>query len=135
METLTIGRLAERGGVNLETVRYYEREGLMPPPPRNPSGHRTYSPSAVRRLRFIRRCQELGFSLYEIKELLALRSDPEQPCAEVIRQIDGKTAEVERRIAQLRTIHRALRRLQDSCEGACHVSDCPILESLDTEIA
>ena len=82
METLTIGQLAERGGVNLETVRYYEREGLMLPPPRKSSGHRAYSPNAVRRLRFIKRAQELGFSLSEVKELLALRLDPDQICAE-----------------------------------------------------
>ena len=135
METLTIGRLAERGGVNLETVRYYEREGLMLPPPRKSSGHRAYSLNAIRRLRFIRRCQELGFSLGEIKELLALRRAPEEPCADVIRQIDVKTEEVERKIAQLRAIRRALRRLKDSCEGTCQISECPILENLDTEVS
>ena len=135
METLTTGRLAERGGVNLETIRYYEREGLMPSPPRNCSGHRSYPLSAVRRLRFIRRCQELGFSLSEVKELLALRGDPEQPCADVIRQIDAKTEEMERRIAQLQGIRRALRRLRASCEGACHICECPILENLDKEAA
>lgn len=134
METLTIGRLAERGGVNLETIRYYEREGLMLSPPRNQSGHRSYPLTAVRRLRFIRRCQELGFSLGEIKELLALRRDPEQPCADVIRQIDVKTAEVERRITQLQAIGHALRRLKKSCDGACHISDCPILENLDKDV-
>ena len=135
METLTIGRLAERCGMNLETVRFYEREGLLPPPPRNSSGHRSYSVRAVAQLRFIRRCQQLAFSLHQIKEMLVLRRDPEQPCAGVIRQIDGKTQEVERRITQLRAIRRALQRLKDSCEGTCHVSECPILESLGTEAA
>ena len=135
METLTIGRLAERGGVNLETIRYYEREGLMLPPPRKSSGHRAYSPSALRRLRFIKRAQELGFSLAEIRELLALRRDPDQPCADVIRQIEAKTGEVERKIAHLRAMRRALIRLKSSCEGDCHVSECPILENLDSEVS
>lgn len=135
METLTIGRLAERGGVNLETIRYYEREGLMLAPPRKSSGHRAYSPSALRRLRFIKRAKELGFSLGEIRELLALRRDPDQPCADVIRQIEAKTGEVERKIAHLRAIRRALIHLKGSCEGDCHVSECPILESLDADVS
>lgn len=133
MEFLTIGKLAERGGVNLETIRYYEREGLMLPPPRKCSGHRAYAPGALRRLRFIKRTKELGFSLGEIRELLGLRNDPDQPCAEVILQIEAKTGEVERKIAHLRTMWRALIRLKSSCEGECHVSECPILESLDSE--
>src|SRR3989442_5438370 len=110
METLTIGKLAERGRVNLETIRYYEREGLMPPPPRKPSGHRAYSPIAVRRLRFIKRSQELGFSLSEIRELLALRADPDQVCTDMIRQIETKTQEVELKIAHLKAIRRVLLR-------------------------
>lgn len=131
--TLTIGQLARRGGVHLETVRYYEREGLIPSPPRKVSGHRAYAPAAVRRLRFIKRAQEIGFSLLEIKELLALRRDPDQLCTDVIRQVDAKTREVEAKIAHLKAIRRALLRHKDSCEGQCHVSECPILESLDTE--
>ncbi len=134
METLTIGQLAERGGVNLETIRYYEREGLMLPPPRKASGHRAYSLNAVRRLRFIKRAQELGFSLSEIKELLALRLDPDQLCAEVIQQIETKTKEVEVKISHLKAIRRALLRLKESCDGTCLMSECPILESLDTEV-
>jgi Hg(II)-responsive transcriptional regulator len=133
VETLTIGKLAERGGVNLETIRYYEREGLMPAPPRTPSGHRAYSSIAVRRLRFIKRTQELGFSLAEIKELLALRRDPDQLCMDVVHQIEVKAREVEYKIARLEAIRRALLHMSDSCQGACHVSECPILENLDKE--
>jgi MerR family copper efflux transcriptional regulator len=133
METLTIGQLAERGGVNLETVRYYEREGLIPPPPRKSSGHRAYSTVAVRRLRFIKRAQELGFSLAEIRELLHLKVDPDQLCTDVVAQIDGKTHEVEAKIRHLEAIKRTLTRMKDSCDGHCTVSECPILESLDTD--
>lgn len=135
METLTIGQLAERGGINLETIRYYEREGLMLPPPRKSSGHRAYSPNAVRRLRFIKRAQELGFSLSEIKELFALRLDPDQLCAEVIQQIETKTKQVEAKISHLKAIRRALVGLKESCDGTCPMSECPILESFDTEIS
>src|SRR3954452_2690014 len=135
MGTLSIGQLAERGGVNLETIRYYEREGLMLPPPRKSSGHRAYSHDAVRRLRFIRRAQELGFSLSEIKELLALRLDPDQLCTEVIQQIYTKAKEVEAKILHLKAIRRALVRLKRSCDGACQMSECPILESLDTVVS
>jgi Hg(II)-responsive transcriptional regulator len=135
VETLTIGRLAERARVNLETIRYYEREGLMPAPPRSTSGHRAYPPAAARRLRFIKRTQELGFALAEIRELLALRRDPDQPCADIIHQIHGKAQEVEAKIAHLRAIRRALRRLERSCAGECQVSECPILESLDSEMS
>jgi MerR family transcriptional regulator, copper efflux regulator len=135
MDTLTIGQLAGRGGVNLETVRYYEREGLMPSPARNSSGHRVYVPNAVRRLRFIKHAQQIGFSLSEIKELLALRRDPGQLCTDVIRQVECKTREVEEKLAHLEAIRRALLHLKHSCEGHCHVSECPILESLDSEVS
>jgi len=133
MENLTIGQLAACGGVNLETIRYYEREGLIPPPPRKTSGHRAYSPSAVHRLRFIKRAQELGFSLSEIQELLQLKVDPDQLCGDVVRQIEAKTREVEQKIQHLQAIKRTLVRMKDSCDGHCTVTDCPILESLDTE--
>ena len=133
MVTLTIGALAARAGINLQTVRYYEREGLIPPPPRKSSGHRAYSPDALRRLRFIRHTQQLGFSLKEIRELLSLRLEPDEPCLNVIRQIEARTADVEQKIAQLRAIRDALIRLSQSCDGSCPVSECPILENLDAE--
>lgn len=135
VETFSTGELAQHGRVNLETIRYYEREGLIPPPPRKTSGHRVYGPNAVRRLRFIKRAQELGFSLAEIKELLAIRGNPDELCSDVVRQIDTKTQEVDKRIAHLKAIRRALMRLKNSCDGRCLTSECPILETLDTELA
>ena len=131
MDGLTIGELAKKGEVHLETIRYYEREGLMPPPPRKPSGHRVYSPSAVRRLRFIKRAQDLGFSLAEIKELLALKLHPDQLCTDAVKRIEVKLHDVKEKLRQLRAIERILTRMKNSCDGNRHVSDCAILESLE----
>ena len=133
MASLTIGALAARAGINLQTIRYYEREGLIPPPPRKSSGHRAYSPEALRRLRFIRHTRQLGFSLKEIRDLLSLRREPGEPCLNVIRQVEARTADVEQKIAQLCAIRDALNRLSKSCDGSCPVSGCPILENLDAE--
>jgi MerR family transcriptional regulator, copper efflux regulator len=135
MQTLTIGELARSARVNLETIRYYERERLIPEPPRTAGRHRAYAPSAAKRLRFIKRAQELGFTLAEIRELLDLRRDPEQLCTDAVGHVDAKLSEVEAKIRHLQAIKRALARLKNSCDGNCQVSDCPILESLDTEVS
>ncbi len=131
--TLKIGELASKGKVHLETIRYYEREGLMRPPQRTPSGHRAYAPGDLLRLRLIKRSQALGFTLTEIKELLALKVAPNQPCTDVVHQIEAKVLEVQVKIAYLRAIERTLDSMKASCEGRCAVSECPILESLDSE--
>jgi DNA-binding transcriptional MerR regulator len=133
MTTLRISELASKGKVHPETVRYYEREGLMRPPQRTPSGHRAYAPGDVLRLRFIKRSQALGFTLTEIKELLALKVTPNQPCIDVVHQIEAKALEVKAKIMHLQAIYRTLHKMKGSCEGRCAVSDCPILESLDSE--
>ncbi|MEO8051427.1 MAG: MerR family transcriptional regulator [Acidobacteriota bacterium] len=130
MTTLRIGDLATKGNVNLETIRYYEREGLMRQPQRTTSGHRAYAQEDVLRLRFIKRSQALGFTLNEIKELLALKVDPRKPCIAAVRQIEVKALEVKAKIAHLRAIKRTLDKMKASCEGRCSVSECPILESL-----
>lgn len=131
MATLSIGELAREGDVNLETIRYYEREGLMLPPHRKESGHRAYAPGDVRRLRFIKRAKALGFTLSEVRELLAIKLDPRQPCTDVVRQIEAKAREVRAKIAHLEAIERTLEQMKASCEGRCMVAECPILESLD----
>jgi Hg(II)-responsive transcriptional regulator len=131
MATFSIGELAREGGVHLETIRYYEREGLMLPPHRKKSGHRAYEGGAVRRLRFIKRAQALGFTLREVRELLAIKLEPRQPCTDVVRQIEAKMGEVRGKIAHLKAIERTLKQMKASCEGRCMVSECPILESLD----
>src|SRR5437588_12788993 len=94
---LTIGRLAQEAGINLETVRYYERRGLLPKPPRTASGYRLFPADATLRLRFIRRAQELGFSLKEIRELLALRVSPRTTSAEIRKRTEVKIADIEQK--------------------------------------
>ena len=133
MESLTIGRLARAVGVNLETVRYYERRGLLPKPPRSGSGYRLFPAEAKGRLRFIRRAQELGFSLGEIRELLSLRVAPTAKSADVRRRAQAKITDIEAKIRSLRSMKKALRELTQTCSGCGPVRDCPILESLDAE--
>lgn len=131
MEELTIGQLAKKANVNLETIRYYERQGLIPEPPRSKSGYRLYSWDAVVRTQFIKRAQALGFSLKEISELLSLRVEPGTTCGEVKGRVQVKIEDVEKRIADLEKMRAALIRLSKRCTGAGPVSKYPILEELN----
>lgn len=133
MDGLRIGQVAKAGDVNLETIRYYEREGLMPEPPRLASGYRVFSSDAVRRVRFIKRAQELGFSLKEIKELLSIRIDARKDCSAVRAIAKAKIADVEQKIETLKAMKRVLERVTASCRGAGPTSECPILESLNPD--
>jgi MerR family transcriptional regulator, copper efflux regulator len=133
MKSLTIGRLAREVGVNLETVRYYERRGLLPRPPRSASGYRLFPAEATRRLRFIRRAQELGFSLGEIRELLSLRVAPTAKTEDVRRRAQAKITDIEAKIKSLESMKKTLHELTKACPGCGPVRDCPILESLDAE--
>lgn len=133
MKAFTIGQAARSAGVGVETVRFYERQGLLAEPARKDSGYRQYPEDVVARLRFIRRAKELGFSLKEIKELLALRVDPDTTCAEVRRRAEDKIADVEAKIAALQKIKRALMKLTKMCSGRGPTSNCPILDALDSE--
>ena len=130
MEKLTIGQLAKKANVNLETIRYYERRGLIPEPPRNKSGHREYSLEEVKRTEFIKRSQALGFSLKEISELLSLRMEPGTTCGDVKARVESKIADVEKRIVDLKKIREALLRMSSKCIGKGPVGQCPILEEL-----
>ncbi len=132
METLKIGQLAQRGGVGVETVRFYERQGLIDEPPRRASGYRQYAPETVARLRFIRRAKELGFSLGEIKELLDLRVSPEISKAEVQRTARAKIADLEERIKELERMKRALEEITAACSGQGPSGSCPILDALES---
>ena len=132
METLKIGQLARRGGVGVETVRFYERRGLIDEPPRRASGYRQYAPETVTRLRFIRRAKELGFSLGEIKELLDLRVSEKTPGAEVKRTALAKIADLEAKIATLERMKRALQEITAACSGKGPAGSCPILDALES---
>jgi MerR family mercuric resistance operon transcriptional regulator len=132
-DVLTIGRLAQAVGVNLETVRFYERQGLLPRPPRSASGYRLFPADAARRLKFIKRAQELGFSLSEIRELLALRMSPRTRSTEIRKRTEVKIADIEGKIKSLDSMKKSLVKLARSCDGCAPLSECPILESLERE--
>ena len=133
MQLLTIGQLARRAGVGVETVRFYEREGLLDEPPRRESGYRQYEADVVTRLRFIRRAKELGFSLKQVKQLLALRLDATTTAAEVRRTAEAKIADIEAKIRTLQEMKRALEKLTEGCSGRGQAGECPILHALDRE--
>ena len=133
MKSLTIGRLAREVGVNLETVRYYERRGLLPEPPRSASGYRLFPSDAARRLRFIRRAQELSFSLKEIQELLSLRVSRTTTSRDIRARAETKIADIDAKIRSLESMKKTLYKLTNVCEGCVPVAECPILESLDRE--
>lgn len=131
--SLTIGKAAEQGGVNVQTIRYYERRGLLPPPARSVSGYRKYSDDAIRRLRFIRQAQSLGFSLSEIEELLSLRMQAGATCGDIRKRARQKVATVNQKIGELQRIKNALSKLATACRGEGPTSECPILEALESE--
>jgi MerR family transcriptional regulator, copper efflux regulator len=135
VEALTISRLARLGGVNLETIRYYERQGLLPKPPRTAAGYRIFPSETTRRLQFIKRAQELGFSLSEIRELLALRMKPGTKREDIRARAEAKIADIEQKILTLEAMKKTLRKMTNRCEGCGPLAECPILETLDEEMS
>lgn len=133
MDSLTISQVAKRAEVNIQTIRYYERQGLLAPTSRNEAAYRIFSAESVRRIRFIKRAQELGFSLKEIKDLLSLRIDAHTTQADIRNRTQAKIADVEQKILHLQAIHASLLRMAEDCSGCGSLKDCPILESLDKE--
>jgi len=130
---LTIGQVARRAGFGIETVRFYERNGLIEEPPRRISGYRQYPESVISRLRFIKRAKELGFSLRKIKELLSLRVDPTTTCSDIRERAEAKIADIEGKIQSLMRMKEVLTGLTASCGGVGPVSECPIVEALERE--
>lgn len=130
---MTRGELARRTGMNPETVRYYEKEGILPKPPRSASGYRIYTNEDLFRVRFIQRAQHLGFALKEIRELLELRADSEAVCGDVRERAEQKLAEVRSRMRSLQGIEQVLSRLVDDCARGGTTGDCPILAALEKE--
>lgn len=131
LNTLKSGELARQAGVNPETLRYYEREGLLPEPARSEAGYRLYGEEDVKRVRFIKQAQELGFSLKEIRELLALKLDASRSAREVKDLTQQKIRAIEEKIAGLQAMKTALTELAEACSGHGSVDHCPILNSID----
>jgi len=133
MDGFTIGQVAKQANVNIETLRYYERRGLIPRPRRTVANYRVYSSDNLRRVKFIKQAQGLGFSLQEIKKLLALRATPRARCADVRTYAAHKIEDIDEKIRSLARMRKTLEKLIAECSGEGPVTQCPILESLDSE--
>ncbi|MCH7557791.1 MAG: MerR family DNA-binding protein [Planctomycetes bacterium] len=131
MKALSIGQVARQAGFGVETVRFYERQGLLEKPPRKESGYRQYPPEAVSRLHFIKKAKEVGFSLKEIKELLLLRLDSAATCQDVRSRAEAKILDIKQKIQALTRMKQALTDLTKACSGRGSVSECPILQSFE----
>jgi MerR family mercuric resistance operon transcriptional regulator len=129
MDEFPIGQLSRRSGVNIETIRFYERVGILPEPPRSQGGHRLYGEIHEKRLHFVRRSRELGFSLDEIRELLRLVDGGRYTCSEVKAITLDHLADVRRKMADLRRLARTLAAVAERCRGG-RVPECPIIDAL-----
>ena len=129
-ERISIGDLAKGTGTKVVTVRYYEQIGLLPAPSRTAGNYRTYSNEHMRRLRFIRRCRDLGFTLDQIRDLLRLSFQKGDECAEVKRITAQHLIEIEQKISDLKRLAKELRFLNNCCQGNGIIADCRILEAL-----
>jgi len=132
MINLTIGKVAKRANVKIETIRYYERFRLLPEPIRSQSGYRKYSDDVVKRLQFIKNAKELGFSLKEISELFALRVKSRTKCGDIKKRAESKIRDMEDKIKTLQRMKNALKRLSAECKGKGPVGDCPILDNIES---
>jgi Cu(I)-responsive transcriptional regulator len=132
-ERMTIGDLAKATDVKVVTIRYYEQAGLLPVPPRTAGNYRTYKPEHLRRLQFIRRLRDLGFTLEQVRDLLRLASDRNEACDEVDRITHEHLADVEAKIRDLQKLASELRRLSRCCKGGGQIADCRIIEALSPE--
>ena len=129
-DDLTIGKLSKLTGVNIETIRYYERTKVLPPPPRTDSGRRAYQLSDVRTLAFLRRARELGFSLDDIRTLLRLGGPEKASCREVLRIAAHHLDDIRAKLSDLRKLERLLAKTVAQCTGTT-APDCPVLDILD----
>ena len=133
MTYLKIGEVARESGVGIETIRYYERKGLLDEPERRPSGYRQYDETVVAHLRFIRRCKELGFTLSEINELLSLWFDEDTKCCDVRKKAQAKIEEVEEKVKGLNRMKRSLKKLIAQCQQRGSLDNCPLLDGLESQ--
>ena len=131
MREFTIGQLSRLAEVNIETIRYYEKIGIMPNPPRNSSGYRIYSAPHLERLSFVRRSRELGFSQTEVRKLLTLVDEHTYTCAEVKEMTARQLSNVRDRIKDLRKMEKALAIMVSKCGGG-DIPECPIVDTLSS---
>jgi len=131
MEMLTIGKLAKKVNVNIETIRYYERRGLIPKPRRRESGYREYSDETTKRILFIKRAKDLGFSLKEVDELFSLKISTRTTCSDVRSKAEEKITDIDDKIKILQRMKKALFKISKACSGKGNVNECPILEALE----
>lgn len=131
MQTMNIGRLAELADVNIDTIRYYEKQQLLLPAGRSESGYRQYTARDLERLRFILRCKDLGFTLAEIGDLLSLTRDRKSDMRGVKRKAEERLVQVESKITELHRVKRGLKKLIDACPGHGELEGCPIVAALN----
>jgi len=129
--TYTAGKLAKAAGVNIQTVRFYDREGVLKPTSRTEAGYRVYDTEGLKRLKFIIQAKELGFSLKEIKDLLSLRVRSVQACNKVQSKAKAKLEDIQGKISDLRRLERTLKKLIGDCENRVVSDQCPILEKME----
>ena len=130
---MRIGKVAKQVGITVETIRFYEKRGLIEPPRRNESGYRDYPEDVVQLVSFIKRAKELGFSLKEIKNLMSLRFTPGTTCSEVKKQTIEKIADIDRKVDDLLKIKGALTELVSVCPGQGPLNHCTIMEALESK--
>lgn len=128
---LNIGQVAKQTGVTVETIRFYEKQGLIATPQRSDAGYRQYPSETIKRVRFIQHAKEVGFTLKDIGELLALRREPGSSCTDIKLRTTQKIEDVDKKIQELKRIREALARMVMKCSGRGPLSVCPILEELE----
>jgi MerR family transcriptional regulator, copper efflux regulator len=127
MKSMKIGEVAKRSGIGIETIRYYEREGLLQEPERRPSGYRQYHESTLQRLEYIGRAKALGFTLAEIRELLELSFAAPSGCDHIRQRAEAKITDIEGKIRSLQQMRRSLRKIVDRCKAKDSPDDCPLV--------
>ncbi len=131
---LTIGKIAKTAAVGVETIKFYEKKGLLAKPPKPTKGFRLYPEDYASRISFIKRAQDLGFTLREVKELLKLKVDKAATCGQVKKRTELKIDEIEKKIEDLKKMKRTLQQIRDCCmDGSLSLTDCPILDCFDNK--